>query len=164
MPAATLSSVTLSRPPAGQSWTFYLQGVPRPGMPLLLLWLPPGPLSCARFPSLGTQSSSSLLFSHSCCLLTSPGSTLKGKPPGTWHTLNCPDSTPHSAAQPAHTLAGSQLWGTRSVFWLLPFRFPSLPVTWATSALVSSDVLFVLGLGNFRLMFGLFPPDVMVQE
>ena len=37
----------------------------------------PGPLSCARFPSLGTQSSSSLVFSHSCCLLTSAGSTLK---------------------------------------------------------------------------------------
>ena len=82
----------------------------------------PGPLSPVPDSLLwGPMSSSSLVFSHSCCLLTSPGSTLEGKPPGTWHTLSCPDSTPHCAARPAHTLAGSQLWDSSAVFWLLPF-------------------------------------------
>lgn len=60
-----------------------------PGCPCCSCGCPWASLLC-QIPSLGTQSSSSLLFSHSCCLLTSRGSTLKSKPPGTWHTLNLP--------------------------------------------------------------------------
>lgn len=87
--------------PVAAPWASLLCQIPSSGDPVFLL----------------TGFLSQLLSAHF------PRKYPEGKPPGTWHTLNCPDSTPHWAAQPAHTLAGSQLWGT------LCLLAPPLPIS-----------------------------------